>query len=106
MADAINEKIKEIMICVKDLQAQVQYPVEKVDLADIYSDLNSILEKLENFQTYHENPNTDFKSLWETRKQETREFERARDAWIRTEIFTQLLFTNTGTQMSLPRKTQ
>lgn len=66
-------------------------PVERVDLADIRSDLATALEKLQAVQQYQLSPQTDYAELWACKQQELLEFERARDAWVRTEIFSMLL---------------
>lgn len=91
MTSRAIERVEKAIASLEQLQSDAPTPVERVDLADIRSDLESALEKLQALQTYQESPETDYHGLWETRKKELRDFEEVRDAWIRTEIFTQLL---------------
>jgi len=91
MTSRAIERVEKAVAILETLQAEVTSHVERVDVADIRSDLDSALEKLQALQTYQESPDTDYSDLWETRKRELKEFEQARNAWIRTEIFTHLL---------------
>ena len=94
MTSRTIERVEEAIAALEQLeQSHAQTPVERVDLADIRSDLYQALEKLRALQTYQQSPETNYTELWETRKRELKEFERARNAWIRTEIFQQIIST-------------
>lgn len=91
MTSRAIERVEKAIASLTHLESETATPVERVDLADIRSDLESALEKLEALKAYQLSPETDYDELWETRKAEIKEFERARDAWVRTEIFHMLL---------------
>lgn len=83
--------IKKVAKALASLDALVgQTPVERVDIADIRSDLQSALEKLEALRTYQEAADTDYAELWVHKQRELQEFQQSRDAWIRTEIFSHI----------------
>jgi len=85
------EHIEMAIASIHQLQNNAASSVERVDLVDIKSDLDTALEKLQVLQNYQESSGTDYDELWKTRKQELHDFEKNRDAWIRTQIFTKLL---------------
>ena len=85
------EHIEMAIASICQLQTNATSPVERVDLNDIRSDLCTALEKLQALQNYQESPETNYDELWKTRKQELCDFEKDRNAWIRTQIFTKLL---------------
>ena len=91
MTSRTIEQVEMAIASLECLQSEATSPVERVDLADIRSDLDSALEKLQALQTYQESTETDYDELWEQRKVELKEFEQARNAWVRTEIFSMLL---------------
>ena len=69
-------------------------PAIRVDLSDIKSDLSRALEKYRALQASLNDPSTDWDALWSQKQREQKEFEVARDAWIRTQIITQFLCAN------------
>lgn len=92
MSGTTSDTIKKVETAIQSLQQIVSNTaVERVDIADILSDLQSALEKLEALQLYQESNDTDYSQLWEQRKHEISEYQKSRDAWIRTEIFSMLL---------------
>ena len=91
MTSKIIERIEKAIASLQTLKSQVETPVERIDIADITSDLKSALEKLQALQSYQINSDTNYDELWEERKEELRAYQESRDAWIRTEIFTQIL---------------
>ena len=91
MTSRAIERVEKAMATIKQLETEVNEAVERVDLADIRSDLESALEKLEALQCYQLAPSTDYNELWEAKKEELKAFTETRDAWIRTEIFSLLL---------------
>jgi hypothetical protein len=104
MTSRAIERVEKVIASLEVLQSEATSPVERVDLSDIRSDLDSALEKLQALQTYQESPETDYECLWETRKKELKEFEKARNAWIRTEIFSMVL-QNAADQIQQPTTT-
>ena len=94
MTSRAIERVERAIAALNGLQGDASLTaVERVDLADIRSDLDNALEKLQALQTYQLSPETDYEQLWKEKKAELKDFERARDAWIRTEIFSQMLQT-------------
>ena len=91
MTSRAIEKIEKVIATIGKLEGSAVTPVERVDLSDIRSDLASALEKLEALRTYQEDDGTDYGDLWEIRKDDMKQFEESRDAWVRTEIFSMLL---------------
>ncbi len=93
MASQTIEKIEKAILSLSHLENLAKTSVERVDISDIRSDLQSALEKLEALRSYQESGDTDYDNLWEERKREVQEYQKSRDAWIRTEIFSHLLLS-------------
>lgn len=94
MTSQAIDNISAVISDVQDLQRNAVNVVERVDLADIESDLRNVMEKLNTLRSYQEAKDTDYDELWSVRKEELKAFAASRDAWIRTEIFTHLLFAD------------
>jgi Zn-finger domain-containing protein len=105
MTSKAIERVEKIIASLEG--QQVSNSVERIDIADIVGTLKNALEKLEALQTYQTSEDTDYDALWEERKHEIAEYQKSRDAWIRTEIFTHLLKSmatnsNVGTTATSP----
>lgn len=94
MTDRLIDRVEKTIGSLEQLHSSASTPVERVDIADIASDLKKALEKLQVLQEYQMSSSTDYNALWEKRKLEIKEFERSRNAWLRTEIITNLLCNN------------
>jgi hypothetical protein len=97
MTSKIIDRLEKTLVLLEELQREVTTTVERVDVADIMSDLKTGLEKLQALKAYQSDQNTDYKILWEERKEQIRIYQESRDAWVRTEIFTQILKSMTRT---------
>jgi predicted transcriptional regulator len=89
MTSKAIERVEKVIASLESME--VNNSVERIDVADIVSSLKNALEKLEALQAYQTSEETNYTDLWEQRKQEIYEYQKSRDAWIRTEIFTHLL---------------
>lgn len=97
MTSKIIDNIEKSITTLELLSESVTTPVERVDICDIIGDLKSGLEKLQALQCYQQSQDTNYDELWEERKTDINAYREARDAWIRTEIFTMLLKGTTVT---------
>ena len=79
------------LLCENIEKIQVQTAVESIDLGEIKSDLQDVIEKLLAVQEYQQNPDTNYDELLEERKKEIKELRAAQTSWIQTEIFKMLL---------------
>lgn len=89
-ADIILRLI-EIKQELTELANESNFLVERFDLTDVASSVDSAIENLEEIQKYRENPDTDYDSLWSSRLTFLKSVKRSQVNWIRTEIFSMLL---------------
>jgi predicted transcriptional regulator len=89
MTSKAIERVEKVIASLQSLE--VTSSVERIDVADIVSCLKNALEKIEALQAYQTSEGTNYDELWEQRKKEICEYQKSREAWIRTEIFTHLL---------------
>ena len=87
----VINQVKNSITILEKLRNEALTPVERVDLTDIRTDLESAMVKLEALQAYQATATTDYAMLWKTRKKELEDYERIQQSWIRAEIFTHLL---------------
>jgi chromosome segregation ATPase len=62
-----------------------------MDLCEIKNLISNLEECIETVQEYTSNANTNYEELWEKKKHFAEQVQKAREAWMRTEIFSYLL---------------
>ena len=102
LSATIKQQLKKIRDDLLQLKATVQTTVEKIDINDILSDVENAIEKFDALQTYQQDNTTNYDLLCKTRLEEIKEYENAKQAFIRSQIWS-LLLKNSGA-FSLTKK--